>query len=361
VLATGLPASAAPALTASGVNATVSGTTVSVTANVRSSEPVTADLLGICVRDAAGRDRDFPLLQEVSLDSQPELVVRSGEFAAGTYSYTPCVNLGGAWFGIGAARSFTVTGASAQPAAEPAELPAAQPDSGGSSGAAMPTGNLSGWKLALSEDFTTPVARGSFPGPYDDEWMSYDGFPDTSQVGWYDDDIISVQDGNLDLYLHTENGTPLGAAPIPLVDGNWGGQSYGRFSVRMKADPIHGFGTGFLLWTDSGDWNDGEIDFPESELTDVAKGYNHCPGNPSVNCLVVNTSARYSDWHTYTIEWRPNDLKYLVDGVVVGSTSRNVPSEPLHWVMQAATTGERPDPSASGHLLIDWVTIHTMA
>jgi beta-glucanase (GH16 family) len=224
----------------------------------------------------------------------------------------------------------------------------------------MPASDGAGWKRVLSEDFAVPVARGSFPGAYDETWMSYDGFPDTSQVGRYDDDVISVQDGNLDVHLHTENGQPLGAAPIPLVNGDWGGQTYGKFSVRLKADAAaSGFGAAFLLWPDSENWSDGEIDFPEGGLDGTAHGYNHCPGNPSSNCMVVNTSAKWTDWHTYTIEWTPSSLKYLVDGAVVGSTTSNIPSKPMHWVMQAATTGMKPSASASTHLLIDWATIST--
>ena len=65
--------------------------------------------------------------------------------------------------------------------------------------------------------------------------MSYDGFPDTSEDGRYEQDIISVKDGALGLYLHTVNGTPLSAAPIPLVNGKWGGQTR-TLSMRMRSD-----------------------------------------------------------------------------------------------------------------------------
>lgn len=225
----------------------------------------------------------------------------------------------------------------------------------------MPVGDLPGWKQTFSDDFTAPLASGAFPGPYASKWVSYNNFYDTSHAGWYDQSIISAHDGNLDINLHTANGKALGAAPVPLVNGQWGGQVYGRFSVRMKSDSLSGYGAGFLLWNDSGNWNDGEIDFPESDLSETVKGYNHCVGNASVNCLAFDTGVLYTSWHTYTIDWTPASVKYEIDGVVVATDTANVPSKSLHWVMQVATRGSTPDPSLNGHLLIDWATIYSYA
>lgn len=256
---------------------------------------------------------------------------------------------------ISAIACLTAASASASAAAAvplQAESSAASP-----SGAEVPVGDLPGWKQVLREDFTG--ATSIFPGGYGTWWSSYNGFSDTSHKGWYDQSIISVHDGVLDLNLHTQNGVPLGAAPIPLVNGQWGGQVYGRFSVRMKIDqPLPGYGAGFLLWPDSGNWNDGEVDFPESDLGENAKGYVHCLGNASVNCTWVDSGARYTDWHTYTIDWTPWAINLLIDGNIIASNTDSVPSSPMHWVMQMATHGVTPDPSLDGHVLIDWATIY---
>jgi hypothetical protein len=351
------PANAATSFTVTNVGATVSGTSVTASATIKTSAATTAQLAGICARDSQNQDRDFPLSSSVLIPVAGVTMTKTATFAAGVYQYFACVYVGGVWTNLGTPKTFTVSAAPAS--APPASAP--PPSSAAPSGVAMPTGNLSGWTQTFTEDFTKTVARGSFPGPYGTNWLSYNGFTDTSAVGDYDQRIISAQNGTLDLYLHTENGRPKGAAPIPLVNGKWGGQSYGRFSIRMKSDSLPGYGTGFLLWTDSGNWADGEIDFPESGLADVVKGYNHCPGNPSKNCLVVNSTARYTSWHTYTIEWRPERLSFLIDGAIVGTTTSNIPSKPLHWVMQVATTGVKPAATTAGHLLIDWVTIHRMA
>ncbi|ROS59222.1 putative cell wall binding repeat protein [Frigoribacterium sp. PhB160] len=221
----------------------------------------------------------------------------------------------------------------------------------------LPKGNLNGWRQVLTDDFATPVAKGSFPGPYAKQWMTYDGFGDTWGIGQYDKDILSVHDSVLDLHLHTAaDGRPRAAAPIPLVDGKWGGQVYGRYSVRMKADQLKGYGTAFLLWDDENNWSNGEINFPEGSLDGKTNAFNHVIGNPQNNDLAVGTGKTYADWHTYTIDWKPGSITYLLDGAVVAKTTTNVPTTPMHWVLQTATDGSTPAKDVSGHLQIDWVT-----
>lgn len=339
------PAPSSGVLSATNVAATITGTSVTVTATIANSISKTAEYAGICARNSNDGVIDWPFVS-TTLSTTGKVFSFTSVKALGTYRYWPCAKVDGKWTNIGDIKYFTIA----------AESVAGTP---GPSTVSMPVGDLPGWKQVFTEDFTTPLAQGSFPGVYKPQWLSYNGFTDTSGVGHYDQSIISAHDGNLDINLQVKDGKALGAAPVPLVNGKWGGQTYGKFSVRMKSDAIQGFGTGFLLWNDSGDWNDGEVDFPESGLTDVVKGYNHCPGNPAKNCLVVNTAARYTTWHTYSIEWTPAKLTFLIDDVVVGSSTTDIPSKPLHWVMQVATGGTQPAADANGHLLIDWATVYT--
>jgi beta-glucanase (GH16 family) len=219
--------------------------------------------------------------------------------------------------------------------------------------------HLAGWQLVFADDFDTDVAAGSFPGPYHDRWHSYDGFADTSGLGFYDRNIMSVSDSVLDLHLQTKGGRPLGAAPVPLVGGQWGGQLYGRFSIRMRADPVPGFGMASLLWSDREIWEEGEVNFPEGALNSTVKAFNHCIGDPSKTCYEANTGVEFDQWHTYTMEWTPGRIQYFLDDELVGETTNNIPSESMHWVIQTGTTDAVPSPGAEGHLEIDWVTIHT--
>jgi hypothetical protein len=346
LLVAGTTSASAATYSATGLSATVNGTSVTARVVLASNPQIVADWAKICVRSATGANYDFLGSRNYTLPVTGSAWQSTRTFPAGTYRYFGCVYEAGRWTDLGPSKTFTV-GASAA--------------AGGVSGAPMPVGNLPGWRQTFTEDFNQPLSRGSFPGPYASKWTSYSGFPNHSKAGTYDKKIISAQNGVLDLHLHAENGRPLTAAPVPLVNGRWGGQTYGRFSVRMKADAIGGYGATFLLWPDSDNWYEGEIDYPESTFSEVVKGYNHCIGNPAVNCLWFNTDKRYNTWHTYTIDWRPEKLTFLLDGVVVGTTTRDIPNKPMHWVMQV----ESPTPSSalktSGHVLIDWATIYSRA
>lgn len=227
----------------------------------------------------------------------------------------------------------------------------------GPSGESMPVGDEPGWTQVLAEDFSTPVSSGGFPGPYAHQWMTYDQIGDTWDVALYDKNVVTAHDGLLDINLHTaSDGRPRGAAPIPLIDGKWGGQTYGKYSVRMRSDYLEGYGMAFLLWDDDNVWANGEIDFPEGGTDGTAVAYNHVLGNPSELALKVDSGVTFDAWHTYTIEWTPTAIRYLLDDRLVATATDNIPTTPMHWVLQTATTGATPDPSTNGHLQIDWAT-----
>jgi beta-glucanase (GH16 family) len=102
-------------------------------------------------------------------------------------------------------------------------------------------------------------------------------------------------------------------------------QLYGRYEVRFRADATDGYKLAWLLWPKSGVWpRDGEIDFPEGDLNGVIKAFMHRQGATAGNDLYeAPTSARFPDWHTAVIEWKPNSCKFFLDGNQIGSaTSR---------------------------------------
>lgn len=345
-------ATAAPADVASpSSRVTVSGTTASATASFTAGPAATATLAGTCLRDARGNDRDFALRSNVRLTSTATTVTARQTLAAGTYTAWPCALVDGTWLTLAAARTVVVGGTTTP-------TPAPAPGTATASGQAMPTAAPAGWTQVFADDFTTPVATGSFPGPaYSSRWTGYSGFTDTSGVGTYTPSrVVSVTGGALDLNLHSEGGKALTAAPVPLVNGAWGGWTYGRYSVRFRADAVAGYKTAWLLWPDSNDWNEGEIDFPEGELDGTVNGFVHQPGDPARNALVVGTGVTYTGWHTATVEWLPSGVTFLLDGKQVGRTTVS-PSRPMHLVLQTETSG-RPAASAAGHVQIDWITMH---
>ncbi|UQX87866.1 glycoside hydrolase family 16 protein [Jatrophihabitans telluris] len=238
------------------------------------------------------------------------------------------------------------------------------------SGQAMPVGDLPGWHQVLADNFGTNVGRGSFAtSPYTKRYYGYSGFPDTSRNGSYDPSrVMSVNNGVMDWYLHSENGQPYVESIVPKSPAtNWG-QVYGRFSVRFRSDQVPGYKLAFMLWPDSNKWSEGEVDFPEvGGLTThdyiyanrYAAGRTNLAGDTAG--FRTRIAAAGTGWHTATIEWSPNNLTYYLDGAKLGTSTTKIPSTSMHWVLQAETALHAPKPAAnaSGHLQVDWLTMYT--
>ena len=174
--------------------------------------------------------------------------------------------------------------------------------------------------------------------------------------------VLSVHDGALDYYIHSENGVHMVSAPWVTTTK---GQAYGRYSVRFKADALPGYKTAWLLWPDSESWPaDGEIDFPEGNLgsTDHINAFAHYASSAGGQDA-FSTSATYSSWHTATVEWIPGKITFYLDGAVIGTSTKMVPTNPMHWVLQTETNldGYAPADSVAGHVYVDWVSVWTKA
>ncbi len=246
----------------------------------------------------------------------------------------------------------------------------------------MPAGDLPGWKQIFTDDFTDKVAPGEWsecsltplecaglPVSYRKKWWAYvEGWPDTSKNGTYaSSKVLSVTDGVLDVYIHTEDGIHLVAAVLPLIHGNNGplGQLYGRYAVRFRAEALRGYKIAWLLWPDSETWpRDGEIDFPEGNLDGRISAFMHRQGATTNNDQDAFSSgaAVSSGWHTAVIEWKPESIRFVLDERIVGISTNRIPNTPMHWVLQTETNldGFEPDSSIEGHLQVDWVAVYTL-
>jgi hypothetical protein len=233
---------------------------------------------------------------------------------------------------------------------------------GSPSGEAAPRGNLPGWTQTYVEDFNTDVATGSFPGAYTDHWYAYsDGIKDTSKNGTYmPSKVLSVHDGVLDYSVRTEGGTHMVSAPV--VKDTYG-QVYGRYSVRFRSDNLPGYKNAWLLWPDSDRWPaDGEIDFPEGDLNGTINAFSHY-ASAGGGQDQFGSGASFSAWHTATIEWVPGKVSFALDGKTLGSSTQNVPTTAMHWVLQTETalSGAAPAAGVAGHVLVDWVALYKRA
>lgn len=235
------------------------------------------------------------------------------------------------------------------------------------SGQPAPRGNLPGWRLAFVDDFRSRVGLGRFSR--DRRWTAY-SYPskDTSGNGTYwPQRGLSTHDGVLDIWLHSErvNGTDVHVvnAPQPVIPGVKRGQLYGRYAIRFKADPVPGYKTAWLLWPDSGRRSEGEIDFPEGNLTGTISAFVHTVAGSSTDRAAFAARATYRRWHTAVIVWTPGRCRFMLDGKQIGVSTRGIPDTPMHWVIQTETylSGAPPSDNASGHVYIDWVAVYARA
>lgn len=236
------------------------------------------------------------------------------------------------------------------------------------SGESMPVGDLPGWHQVFADNFATNVPLGSFPSAVSSKWYAYPSpWLDTSKNGTYSPTkVISQVNGLLNMYIHTENGVHMVSAPEPIIPGapgKEGGLLYGRYAVRFRADAIPGYKVAWLLWPDSETWpQDGEIDFPEGDLTSTFGAYMHWQGGTSGSSQdAYSTGTTMTGWHTAVIEWLPNSLTFYVDGKVIGHSTSKVPNTPMHWVLQTETqlSGGAPSNTAAGNVQVDWVSVYT--
>ena len=226
---------------------------------------------------------------------------------------------------------------------------------------AMPVGNLPGWRQVFADDFTRSAPRGSFLSTYGSKWSAYPSpWKDTSGHGSFNPGkTLSASAGVLDMFLHTENGVHCVSAPTPKIAP----MTYGRYSIRFQSDSLPGYKAAWLLWPDDNVWPaHGEIDFPEGDLNSNFSAFAHfASGGGGQDAFTL--SSRFSSWHTATINWTPSKLVFILDGKVVGTSTKMVPSKPMHWVLQTETalTSAAPSNAVSGHVRIDWVTAYAYA
>ncbi|RKH89968.1 glycosyl hydrolase family protein [Corallococcus sp. AB045] len=233
------------------------------------------------------------------------------------------------------------------------------------SGEPMPVGDLTGWRQVFTDDFTTQVPVGQFPAAVSSKWGVYpDGWKDTSKNGTYSPSkVVSIQNGVLNKYLHTENGVHRVAALVPKIPGanTAGGLPAGRYAIRFRADAVPGYKVAWLLWPDSEVWpRDGEIDFPEGDLNGTISGFMHRQnGTSGGDQDAASSSARFTSWHTAIIEWTPGRCRFILDGTVILDKTSRVPNTTMHWVIQTETdlSGTPPSNSAAGNVQIDWVAV----
>jgi hypothetical protein len=252
--------------------------------------------------------------------------------------------------------------------------------------ATMPVGDIRGpngyyWHQVWADDFNTNAPLGQFTSVY----SNYDEYgpcwSDTSGNGWYyPDKVLSVLNGYLNYYIHSESGQcgstgSKGMVAAPLLC--WASsttcpgspklavQVGGKYSARFRADSLAQYKTAWLLWPDDDVWSEGEIDFPEGTLDGTISAFMHYKGSPSQQDAFDST-ATYNQWHTASTEWFVNgtndSVTFILDGQVIGVSTTHIPNTPMHWVLQSETDlgGIAPGPATAGNIQIDWIAQYSL-
>jgi len=294
------------------------------------------------------------------------------------------------------------------PSAAPAPTPAASTDGG--------------WKMVFSDEFEGTALDGSKWHAYQDCWG---GGNKERECYTRRPDNVAVHDGQLDLTAHYETVTgpslsedlrKPGETPPPATKPFSSGKvstkgkftlTYGRIEVRAKS-PV-GQGVWPAIWLLPaqdlyGPWpGSGEIDVMEAVNLVVKCGscvggvenqiygtihfgsnMHHYQGS-SIQKAFALPKGTEGDWHTYRVDWNPDEMVWAVDGKEYERVRlhnwrdplqktkpepavRNAPFDrPFYLILNLAIGGEWPEShDASGvllddypkHFAIDWVHIY---
>ena len=237
-----------------------------------------------------------------------------------------------------------------------------------------PAGDLPGWKQVFMEDFSAGdvplgASRGRCTGAVECRYK--DGTPDTAgkanggKSGYYPSKCSASETGPWIGTCTPKTAFRWGRRPCPgfptPAPTRPGRTACFTAATRSVTGPTRcpGFKTAWLLWPDSGVWpRDGEIDFPEGDLGLIIHGRRAFHRWTPRRFEQFFTEKSTYEWHVATMEWRPGQLEFFLDGVSIGVSTTGVPSTPMHFILQTESCLTRlPRPRDAGHVYLDWISI----
>jgi beta-glucanase (GH16 family) len=225
------------------------------------------------------------------------------------------------------------------------------PDSGRC--ASFPKAGGGQWQCTLSQEFNGTALDTSV---WSVQTTATSGFHSGTECFMDDPDNVSVSAGTLKLTAQREANwfscakprnpyTTRWSSGMVMTYGKWS-QTYGRFEIRAKmpTGKSRGLQTALWMWPvdpfKHGPW-------PASGEIDIAEWYSNRPGYvvPYIHYLAGEAQGatetgcavdRVEDWHTYALEWSPQTLTILYDGV--RCLSITPPLHPFHQPFTIALT-----------------------
>jgi beta-glucanase (GH16 family) len=251
--------------------------------------------------------------------------------------------------------------------ATPTAAPSTRPSTVDSPQATVsPPPPVPGWTLVDYDNFDgTRLDR--------KRWGVYDSKA-TNGVSTWSPDMVTVAGGELRIAGRGRDPDGTGNVSGGLC---WcrgaGSQAYGMWQVRARFEAGVGYGQALILWPSSDHWpQDGELDFAETPKADkksAALTIHWGSDNQTDHRWIAGD---FTQWHTYTVVWKPGGVQMLIDDKVYYDTAKStahphVPSNPMHLAIQQepgpfnpsdwipAPNSRTPDTVT---LHVDWVRLY---
>jgi beta-glucanase (GH16 family) len=128
-------------------------------------------------------------------------------------------------------------------------------------------------------------------------------------------------------------------------------------SNSVTADSIT-YGGKTCNWNSDAD-DSGELDIAEvktGSLGDTAVLQNNCTNNNTCGYSnEVKVSNVTTNYHVYEMIWTTNSVTWYIDGTAGGSTTSNIPQNPLFIIFNAAASSANGSPNNGQVMTVQWV------
>lgn len=226
-----------------------------------------------------------------------------------------------------------------------------------------PPGDGDGWRRTMVDDFGGTELDTSM-------WGTYDGKPESKPITYWRSENVSVAGGALRLTAERVSARAWKTGGVSSAV--FGGQTHGKWSVRMRADAADGIGYAVLLYPLGGGWPP-EVDFAE-DSGGPREGFRATLHYSSANRTITRRldDVDMTQWHTVSVVLEPGRITYLVDDEpwYVQDTP-HVPDVPLWLGIQQTANVASGDPEqetrsfvgnatpTTSVLEVDWVARYT--
>jgi beta-glucanase (GH16 family) len=223
----------------------------------------------------------------------------------------------------------------------------------------------SGWKLIWEENFDGDRLDSCKWNILTREHSKH------NELQYYVPDEVYVQDGLLHLRSRARKYGSMDYTSGRIDTRNKFAPVYGKFEIRAKLPAGKGMWPAYWLYPQNRDWlmeramseavaKGEESSIPEerpwySEI-DIMEFLGHEPniiygtfhyysfdGQKKSSSVTWRGTCDYTkDFHTYTLEWEPDSLKWYIDGNLIHVTTEGIPHTPHYLIINTAVGGRWP-------------------